>query len=176
LTDAQFFNWQTGGGCDDLFRLIEVLERENIAWCAIDGLAVNHWAQDVHVTDEINLAVAHDRIEELPDIFTAAGFRTERDGRQFRLGGTSRLSIRINTENGYRQLPARSILISMQGAPMRVASLEDTLAAKIAVWSRVERRPIERQRDVLDIMRLLDAHPELSDAPPAELRSLIASS
>jgi hypothetical protein len=29
-------------------RLVDCLERADIAWCAIGGLAVNHWAADIH--------------------------------------------------------------------------------------------------------------------------------
>ncbi len=40
----QFYDWQTSGGTDDVMRLVDCLEREDVAWCAIGGVAVNHWA------------------------------------------------------------------------------------------------------------------------------------
>jgi hypothetical protein len=45
MTAKQFFDWQTSGGTDDVMRLVDALERADIAWCVIGGVAVNHWAQ-----------------------------------------------------------------------------------------------------------------------------------
>lgn len=44
LTGKQFFDWQTGGGTDDVMRMVDCVERGDVAWCAIGGMAVNHWA------------------------------------------------------------------------------------------------------------------------------------
>ena len=46
MTAKQFYDWQTAGGTDDVMRLVDCLERADIAWCAIGGVAVNHWAQN----------------------------------------------------------------------------------------------------------------------------------
>lgn len=32
MTPKQFFDWQTSGGTDDVMRLVDVLERADIAW------------------------------------------------------------------------------------------------------------------------------------------------
>ncbi len=45
MTAKQFFDWQTDGGTDDVMRLVDCLERSDVAWCAINGVAVNHWAE-----------------------------------------------------------------------------------------------------------------------------------
>lgn len=43
MTEKRFFDWQTGAGPDDVMRLVDALERADISWCAIGGVAVNHW-------------------------------------------------------------------------------------------------------------------------------------
>ena len=53
---------------------------------------------------------------------------------------------------------------------MRVASLEDTLAGKVAAYSDLTRRPSKRQKDLLDIMRLTEAHPEILSLVPDEIK------
>jgi hypothetical protein len=50
MTAKQFYDWQTSGGTDDAMRLVDVLERADVAWCAIGGVAVNHWAEQPIVT------------------------------------------------------------------------------------------------------------------------------
>jgi len=56
---------------------------------------------------------------------------------------------------------------------LRVASLRDTLAGKIKAWSAFERRQSKRIKDLGDISRLVESHPELwADLPP-ELQTQI---
>jgi hypothetical protein len=57
------------------------------------------------------------------------------------------------------------------GMLMRVASLEDTLAGKLAAYVDESRRPSKRQKDWLDILRLVESHPELADRLPDEVRT-----
>jgi hypothetical protein len=44
MTGRQFYDWQTAGGADDVMRVVDALERAELHWCAIGGIAVNHWA------------------------------------------------------------------------------------------------------------------------------------
>jgi Nucleotidyl transferase AbiEii toxin, Type IV TA system len=57
----------------------------------------------------------------------------------------------------------------VHGILMRVANLEDTLSGKILAWQDSHRRPTKRQKDLLDIMRLVESHPKLADELPADV-------
>ncbi len=46
MTGRQFYDWQTAGGADDVMRMVDALERAELHWCAIEGIAVNHWAAE----------------------------------------------------------------------------------------------------------------------------------
>jgi hypothetical protein len=52
-------------------------------------------------------------------------------------------------------------------------SLLDTLAGKIKAWSATECRQSERIKDLGDISRLVESHPEHRDGLPPELQSQI---
>ena len=52
---------------------------------------------------------------------------------------------------------------------MRVAGLEDTLRGKLAAYSDSERRASKRQKDLTDIARLIEAHPDLLKLIPAKI-------
>jgi len=80
------------------------------------------------------------------------------------------VSLQLSTEDFYRDFPSRAVPADVHGILMRVASLEDTLAGKIKPWSTPERRPNKRIKDLGDIARLIEAHPELRDKLPDELR------
>ncbi|MBK9162826.1 MAG: hypothetical protein IPM21_02735 [Acidobacteria bacterium] len=53
------------------------------------------------------------------------------------------------------------------------STLEDTLQGKIRAWSDPKRRQSKRLKDLADIARLVEAHPELWDSLTDELRHQI---
>ncbi len=169
MTERQFYDWQTAGGGGDVFRLIEVLERLEIPWCMIGGLAVNHWAEEPLATADVDVVIAHERVEEAVESLVAAGFEAERFQWSINLKGSSKVSVQISTEDFYQEFPSRGTSADVHGILMRVASLKDTLAGKIAAWSDTERRPSKRQKDLLDIMRLVESHTELRGELTPEL-------
>jgi hypothetical protein len=63
MTAKQFFDWQTAGGTNDVMRLVDSLERADIPWCAIGGVAVNRWAAEPMVTQDVDFVVAAGQIE-----------------------------------------------------------------------------------------------------------------
>ena len=56
---------------------------------------------------------------------------------------------------------------------MRVASLDDTLAGKIKAWSEPTRRQSKQAKDFTDIVRLVDAHPQLWQRLTPKLKPLV---
>jgi hypothetical protein len=173
MTSKQFYDWQTAGGTDDVMRLVDVLERADIAWCAIGGVAVNHWAEQPMVTQDVDLVVAADAVDRAVSLLEQAGFRAERFAWSINFKGQSVVSVQLSTEDFYRDFPARAVAADVHGILMRVASLEDTLRGKIKAWSEPERRQSKRIKDLADVARLVEAHPRLWDQLPQELRSHI---
>jgi len=76
MTPKMFYDWQTNGGTDDVMRLVACLEKADIQWCAIGGIAVNHWAQEPMVTQYVDLVVASESIEEMVKLLENEGFRS----------------------------------------------------------------------------------------------------
>ena len=170
MTERQFYDWQTAGGGGDVLRLVEVLERREISWCMIGGLAVNHWATESLATADVDVVIAAERVDEAVDALVSAGFKAERFEWSINLKGSSKVSVQISTEDFYSEFPLRSVSADVHGILMRVASLEDTLAGKIAAYSDSKRRASKRQKDLLDIVRLVEAHPRLKDQIPENVR------
>ena len=77
MTPKQFYAWQTAGGTDDVMRLVDCLERADIQWCAIGGIAVNHWAAEPMVTQDVDLVVAAESIERAVKLLEDVGFTSE---------------------------------------------------------------------------------------------------
>ena len=173
MTPKKFYDWQTGGGTDDVMRLISCLESSDIQWCIIGGIAVNHWAQEPMVTQDVDLVVATESIEETVGVLEKEGFQSERYQWSIDFKGNSKISIQLSTEECYQDFPSRSVAADVHGILMRVASLPDTLEGKIRAWKDRTRRQSKKLKDLGDIARLVESHPELWGTLPDELRSTI---
>lgn len=173
MTPKQFFEWQTSGGTNDVMLLVDTLERADVPWCAIGGIAVNHWAAQAMVTQDVEIVVAFADVERAVQLLEAGGFHVERFEWSINMQGISSVSIQISTEGFYREFPARAVPADVHGILLRVASLEDTLAGKMKAWADPERRQSKRIKDLADIARLLETHPRLWDLLNEEIRAQI---
>ncbi len=170
MNAKQFYDWQTSGGTDDVMRLVDCLERADVAWCAIGGVAVNHWAENPMVTQDVDIVVASDAIERTVSLLEEAGFRSKRFEWSVNFKGRSKVSIQLSTEDFYRDFPSRSGPADVHGILLRVASLEDTLRGKMKACSEPARRQSKRIKDLADIARLVESHPQLWDSLTADLK------
>lgn len=173
MTGKQFYDWQTSGGTNDVMRLVDCLERADIAWCVIGGVAVNHWAKQTMVTQDVDFVVAAESIERTVSLLAEAGFNPERFEWSVNFKGHSAVSIQLNTEDFYKDFPSRAVAADVNGILLRVACLEDTLKGKIKAYSEPGRRQSKRLKDLTDIARLVEAHPHLKDRLPDELKKQV---
>ena len=173
MTAKQFYDWQTVGGTDDVMRLVDCLERADIPWCAIGGVAVNHWAAEPMVTQDVDFVVASDAIGRAMDALTAAGFRAEKFPWSVNFKGQSKISLQLSTAEFYRDFPQRAVPADVHGILLRVAALEDTLQGKIKAWHDADRRQSKRIKDLGDIARLVETHPGLWNRLPDDLKAQI---
>lgn len=173
MTPKKFYDWQTAGGTDDVMRLVDCLERADLAWCAIGGIAVNHWAAEPMVTRDVDLVVAAESFDLAIKVLEEAGFRAERFPWSINFQGRSKVSIQLSTEDFYKDFPGRSVAADVHGILMRVASLEDTLRGKIRAWRDTERRQSKKLKDLGDIARLIESHPHLWEILDADLKAIL---
>ena len=82
-------------------------------------------------------------------------------------------AIQLTTEAMYSEFASRGIAADVHGILLRVASLGDTLNGKIRAWSDPKRRQSKRIKDLADIARLVEVHPELWDSLTDELKTQI---
>ena len=173
MTAKQFYDWQTSGGTDDVMRLVACLESKDIPWCAIGGVAVNHWADEPMVTQDVDFVVAAEDVARTVVVLQNAGFKSEKFQWSVNFTGASKVSIQLSTEEVYLSFPARAVPADVHGILLRVASLEDTLTGKILAWSDTTRRQSKRIKDFADIARLVESHPSLWERLPKELQKQV---
>lgn len=154
-------------------RLVDCLERVDIRWCAIGGVAVNHWAEEPMVTQDVNFVVAAEDVDRAVSALSEAGFSADRHQWSVNFKGRSKVSIQLSTEDIYLAFPDRAVAADVHGILLRVASLEDTLAGKILAWGDASQRQSKRIKDFADIARLVESHPGLWRILPAKLQAEI---
>jgi len=76
-------------------RMVDCLERADIAWCGIDGVAVNHWAEEPMVTQDVDFVVAAEAVDRAVSILEEAGFQAERFEWSVNFKGRSKVSLQL---------------------------------------------------------------------------------
>ncbi len=135
----------------------------------IGGLSVNHWAREPLATADVDVVIAAGQVEAAVKALRKAGFTARKFARSVNLKGRSQVTVQISTEEFYRDFPGRSGPADIHGILMCVASREDTLRGRLLAYQVPQRRASKRQKDLLDILRLVESHPKLRKLLPADV-------
>jgi hypothetical protein len=172
MTSRDFFNSLANGHADILQLLLDILADSGSGYCVIGGLAVNAYAEPV-VSLDLDVVVATDGVDRMCAAAAAKGLKIETFEHSVNLSSAkSDLRIQIQTDKRYQTFIARSVPKTVLGYRMSVAAMEDVLQGKIWAYSDQRRRKSKRQKDLADIIRLVETHPELEDQLPGEIRDI----
>lgn len=173
MTAKKFLNDLAKGKRDIIQLLLDMLEELKINYCLIGGLAVNTYAEPVASLD-LDLVLAADDIEKFLKNTSKANFKIEKFKHSINLQHPdSDLRIQMQMDSRYQSFIANASAKKVLGYEMKVASMEDVLKGKIWAYSDEERRKSKRQKDLADIMRLVETHPNLYSLLPEVIKKLI---
>ena len=169
MTGKTFLNGVTNSRKDIVQLLLSLLQETGSAYCVIGGLAVNAYAEPV-VSLDLDLVVVSDRIETLREAARSKGMKVQQFEHSINLStGESDLRIQIQTDIRYQDFLPHAERRNVLGYEMFVANLRDVLRGKVWAYSDETRRKSKRQKDLADIMRLVETHHELQHDLPAEI-------
>jgi hypothetical protein len=132
----------------------------------IGGQGVNAYAEPL-VSRDLALVVSVDQLEDVEKLLTE-NFRVERFPHGLNVSAAdSKLRVQIQTDPRYFEFPERSSVMEVLGLQLPVADIKDLLDGKIWAAMDAGRRESKRRKDLLDIGRLIEVHPELRDRVPA---------
>ena len=173
MTGKECLNHVARGAVDVVDLVLAMCRETESGYCAIGGLAVNAYAEPV-VSLDLDLVVVSDRVEPLIRAAAAAGMKVQRFEHSVILSiSGSDLRVQLQTDARYQELLARAEIREVLGYQMSVACVEDVLQGKLWAYLDANRRGSKRQKDLADILRLVETHPELESILPAAIRSLI---
>ena len=166
MTENEFYNNVTHDEGDIVRLLLALLAETDAEYCVIGGLAVNAYAEPV-VSLDLGAVVAADRLESLRAAAQARDMVVEEFEHSVNLSGSgSDVRIQLQRDARYQEFIPRAASKEVLGYTMNVAALEDVLQGKVWAYSDTQRRASKRQKDLADIMRLVEEHPELKGRLP----------
>lgn len=170
MTEKDFLNKVAKGSDDFLQLFVDILNENNILYCIVGGLAVNAYAEPV-VSLDLDVVVVMGRIEKLTRILKERFDVKEFPNSINASGRGSDLRIQIQTDPRYQSFLRMASTKDVLGYKIPVASIEDVLQGKIWAATDESRRPSKRQKDLADIMRLIEVKDELKDSLPDGLKN-----
>ncbi len=172
MDEREFFQRTTNGKVDFLQAFLEVLAAQDVSFCVIGGLAVNAYAEPV-VSLDLDVVVVAGQLEavvaKLPERFTVRYFPHSVNV----YSADSDLRVQIQTDDRYQPFVARAERRSVLGYDLPVAALEDVFQGKLWAYADPERRPSKRQKDLADILRLVENHPYLAESLPETIKMML---
>jgi hypothetical protein len=158
---------------DMLADFIGILKKMKIKFCVIGGLAVNAYAEPV-VSLDLDIIIVVERLKDLlgavKKSYTVKTFANSINI----FSPRSDLRVQIQTDPRYQEFIPRAVRADVLGYKIPVASIEDVLRGKI--WAAIDktRRMSKRQKDIADILRLLESKSSLMALVPEELKARLS--
>jgi hypothetical protein len=173
MTKREFTRRVLRGKEDPLQEFLGLLRDRKILFCVIGGLAVNAYTEPV-VSLDLDIVVAAARLNDLKKTLPS-GFKATEFSNSLNISRRgSDLRIQVQTDPRYQRFLPKARTKDVLGYAMPVARAEDVLQGK--VWAALDRtrRPSKRQKDLADILRLVEKRPAMSGLIPDELKPLLS--
>jgi len=169
MTRKEFLSRISESRKDVLGEFFDLVDSQGIPVCVIGGLAVNAYAEPV-VSLDLDIVVAADRVPELLRTLPPS-FKVKKYPNSLNLTSPdSDLRIQLQTDPRYQEFINRAIKKDVLGYRLPVARIQDVFQGKIWAAEDETRRPSKRQKDLSDILRLLEVRKSLSSMLPSSLR------
>ncbi len=169
MTKKEFMNRVAHAKDDFLQKFLDILKKTNTQFCAIGGLAVNAYAEPV-VSLDLDIVILIEKCDDLLVTLKKRYSVTESPNSINVTEPASDLRIQIQTDPRYQSFIGRAAQKDILGYKMPVAAIEDVLQGKI--WAAIDetRRPSKRQKDLADILRLVETREDLISLIPESLK------
>jgi hypothetical protein len=173
MTAKEFIKAVANGEADIIQMLLDMIAQAEMPYCIIGGLAVNAYADPV-VSLDLDIVIVASHIEKLCTKAREAGLQIEQFEHSINLSSPkSDLRIQLQTDMRYQEFIPRSQRKNVLGYEMMVAIMEDVLKGKLWAYTDETRRKSKRQKDLADIARLVETHPDLLTHLPDAVRALV---
>lgn len=169
MTANQFFNKVTNSKEDIVSKFITLLDNEEIDYCIIGGMGMNTYCEPI-ITLDFDCVIVMEKIPLIPKILKEKGFKVKKHPHTLEIKSKySDVRIHIQLDSRYENFLKNAKYHKILGYRMKVASKEDLLIGKIWAYTDTERNRLKKEKDLLDIKRLVEKYPELKPLIPSEV-------
>lgn len=169
MTKKEFVKRVANEKKDLLQEFVKILRKKKIPFCVVGGLAVNAYTEPV-VSLDLDVVVVLDRVEELLANL-GQKYKIKKYPNSINITSPfSDLRIQIQTDSRYQNFIKKSKCRDVLGYEVPVAAIENVLQGKIWAAQDEMRRPSKRQKDLADILRLVETKKGLVTFIPYSLR------
>src|SRR5882672_4683346 len=142
---------------DFLDEFLSMLVEHGIRYCVIGGQGVNAYAEPL-VSLDLDVAVVTEDLERIERLL-AERFHVERFEHSINASAAdSKLRVQIQTDPRYADFVSRATPREVLDVTLQVAAVEDVLQGKLWAFLDDTRRQSKRQKDLADIVRLIEAY------------------
>jgi len=160
---------------DFLQEFVNCLREERISFCIVGGLAVNAYAEPV-VSLDLDVVVPADRLKDFLALLKGK-YKIKKFPNSINISAPySDLRIQIQTDPRYQEFIGRAKDTEVLGYRLPVAAIEDVLQGKIWAVQDETRRMSKRQKDLTDILRLVETNRHLISLLPNSIRRKLSLS
>lgn len=173
MTQKEFFRKVTNQKKDLLEEFTEILKKRKIPFCIIGGLAVNAYAEPV-VSLDLDTVIIIKCLSKLLTILKKK-YKVKKYPNSVNITCPySDLRIQIQTDPRYQKFIPKAKYKNVLGYKLPVATIEDVLRGKIWAVEDKTRRASRRQKDLSDILRLIEVKKSLIKLIPTSLKSKLS--
>ena len=173
MTKNEFMNKIVRQKRDLLQGFINILKNKKIPFCVIGGLAVNAYAEPV-VSLDLDAVIIVSRLKDLLGILKVK-YRIKKYPNSINISASfSDLRIQLQTDPRYQEFIQRATYKDVLGYKLPVAAIEDVLQGKIWAAQDKTRRLSKRQKDLADILRLVETKKSLVSLVPHALKKKLS--
>ena len=148
--------------------IVALLSESGVRYCVIGGQGVNAYVEPV-VSLDLDIAVATEDLADAESLLRER-FKVVRFAHSVNVSlSGSDLRVQLQTDPRYAPFVERASVREVLGLRLPVAAVEDVLQGKVWAAQDSKRRPSKRQKDLADIARLLEAHPDLRRRVPQDV-------
>jgi hypothetical protein len=155
------------------FALLASILNKHDPWCLLGALALNCYVEEQHTWD-VDIVIATLEADSIKRDLMTAGFSLEEfpPVTTAKMKGSD-LDIRLTADPRHQKFLLDAKLMAVMGERVPVASPANIARGLLWSWSEESRPLTKRKRDERDLVRLLEAYPELDNLVPEEFRKQV---
>ncbi|MBU1600218.1 hypothetical protein KKG61_08995 [bacterium] len=173
MTAQVFYNRILNSKKDLLGEFLKTLHKNNLSYCVIGGVGINAYCEPL-LTLDFDCVVIIKEVEKMKDELKKKAFKVKTHPYTWEITHKeSDVRIQIQRDERYQEFIKRAESHKVLGYDLMVAHKKDILQGKIWAYEEKSRDELKREKDLLDIKRMVAKYPELKEVLTPEMKKVI---